>query len=270
MAASIGNGKRLQRGWEAEAASVKKGRGPRQSSVALLADKSIQDNCKTLTPEEIDHIFIGGMSLRQRVRKDKQLKEDKDPAAPKIGKLYWRNLRNKYMHPERIQRQMEPDNSLPLDPKLVAALGACMRGHANRSVLQSYMSQVEYLNQRELVLLLRFLCEVEPSSSGDQLQTCVAVMEGLDRMGCRATYPTEMAVMRPKFDQIATQAWNCVDRVDPPATSGPPAPRSNVPQGSKTSYTCQIGNSEASSAKMQGASPKTCPKLGIPCGWAQL
>ena len=99
MSASTSMGKRLQSGWECESSAAKKARGPRQTSVALLADKAISDNCRSVGPDELDHIFVGGLSLRQRVHRDKQMKEDKDPCAPTIGKRYWRDIRNMYLNP---------------------------------------------------------------------------------------------------------------------------------------------------------------------------
>ena len=206
MASSSASSKRLSNAWEAEQSAAKKARGPRKRAVGALVTKAIDYNCKDLTPEEIDHIFIGGLSLRMRVARDKQLKEDRDPSAPCFGKTYWRDLRNMYMSPNRIQKQMVPKNDLPLDAALAAAVGSAMKGHANRSPLQSHMARCTRVNQRELVLLLRFLCELEPSASRDQLQTATAIMECLSRIKAHADYPVEMAIARPKFDQVATQA----------------------------------------------------------------
>ena len=206
MSASTSTSKRMQREWKSEAEASKKARGPRKVSVPVLVSKAIDYNCKNMSPQEIDHIFIGGLSLRQRVQRDKQMREDKHPEAPIIGKLYWEEIRGMYMDASRLEKQMEPDESLPLSRDLMDALAACLKGHPNRSLLQSYMSSAAAINQRELVLLLRYTCKLEPSASSDQLSTCVAVMEGLYRLQSLTKYPVEMAVMRPKFDQIATQA----------------------------------------------------------------
>ena len=207
MTSSTTATKRLASAWAVEdASSAKKGRGPRKASVQALADKAILDNCKNMEPDELDQIFIGGLTLRERVYRDKQLKEDKGPSAPKIGKKYWQDLRGMYMNPNRIEKQLVPDDRLSLCPALVTALAYALKGHANRSHIQSHMSRVKKVNQRECVLLLRYLCQLEPSASSDQLNTCVSIMEGLHRIGAPASFAEEFALTRAKFDQIATQA----------------------------------------------------------------
>ena len=201
MAASVAGGKKLSPAWMDAHASAPFGR-PRCSSVQVRANKAVLDNCKSLSAEEIDCVFIGGLSLRQRVLRDKVEKEKED-ANHVFGKRYWKNIRRMYTKGTRIEDELpETDGGESVSVGLFKALSQAMRTAPNRAFIQQYLKTAVDLPRPDFLAILKYLCTLEPTASQGQLDTAIILVQTLHRVQASAKWPEEMQTVRLKIDAV--------------------------------------------------------------------
>ena len=132
--------------------------------------KSLKDNFQSWGPEMTDELIIAGRSLRQQLLYDRQLVAAKDPKAPVIGKLYYEQMRDRYMpQSSPIKRLKAVDkNEVPHESLEIALMG--FNQHIKKyDALLDFLETGPMVNQLSLVLLLKHCMKVSPKSGCDGL-----------------------------------------------------------------------------------------------------
>ena len=97
-------GKKLAEEWQlASGSKVKVSRPKRTHSAEAQVRKSLADNFKYMSAAEIDGTVRQGMTLRQRLMRDKQQQLD-SPGSVAFGKCYYQALRDLYADQQSQRR----------------------------------------------------------------------------------------------------------------------------------------------------------------------
>ena len=198
----------LDSSWH-ELSGKKPPRNKRQPSVDEQVRKSLKDNFKSLGPKETDGTVRDGLTLRQRLRVDKE-RAQKDPKSVQFGRKYYDALRQLYADSERAEMCLKPDDTLAARPELLSAATAAMKHPPNRSLMLAFLQTAQELNRTEVVGIFRWFLKLHPASSSDQLEACKNVLEMVARLKLESKFETECKLVRDKFDEVLLQAWDCV------------------------------------------------------------
>ena len=199
-------GKKLAEEWQlASGSKVKVSRPKRTHSAEAQVRKSLADNFKYMSAAEIDGTVRQGMTLRQRLMRDKQQPLD-SPGSVAFGKCYYQALRDLYADGNKVEVLLRPDPSLEVRQELVEAATAALKHLPNRSMLVQFLKVTTALNQAEFVGVLRWMMSLHPSASSDQLKSGLTVLETVARLKLHEKFPHEASLVKSKWDEILLEA----------------------------------------------------------------
>jgi hypothetical protein len=184
---------------------VKAARVCRQQSVERAVQKCIVDNFKGFSDAEVDGIQHDGLTLRQRLLRDKTDKDASGKQAVVTGARYYRELRNLYssnMNP--IKQLIVTDESTPRSEVFNAMLAA-KRPPINRNPLINYLTTAENPNMSEVIGILKWCLELNPLGSACQLRGVMEVMRWVTRCELETTYSKQLAHLKAKFNEALVQ-----------------------------------------------------------------
>jgi hypothetical protein len=174
-------------------------------------NRCLKDNFKEFSSQEIDSIEIDGLTLRQRLARDKRLSR-KNPDMS-MGSNYYRMLKDKYRSSDSVVKKLEVTNQSDLiSPELRTALVALKNANCNKSPLLEFMSGVESLNQKEVIGLYRGTQDLKPNISQKHVQVLVDLMRMILRLELHIKYEKETKLMFPLFDETLCACWDRLKR----------------------------------------------------------
>ena len=151
----------------------------RRSSDAVV-EKMVRDNFRGWSETASNSVAHDGMSLRDRLRYDKQRQQEGAPIT--LGNTYYASLEAEYAPPGHATKLLQVQNPTePICPNLVDALSKARRQSPMRSALSSWLGGQPVGNQKTLVGILRFACELKPWQSSPQLMLVQDIMTWLVR-----------------------------------------------------------------------------------------
>ena len=199
-------GKKLAEEWQLLSGSKAKVSRPKKTnSVDAQVRKSLADNFKNMSAAEIDGTVREGLTLRQRLMRDKQQQQEQ-PGSVAFGKCYYQSLRDLYADGNKVEALLCPDPSLAGRQELVEAATAALKHPPNRSLLVQFLKVTTTLNQAEFVGVLRWMMSLHPSASNDQLKSGLAVLETVSRLSLHEKFPHEASLAKSKWDEILLEA----------------------------------------------------------------
>lgn len=197
----------LESSFDAESARPAKRATPSRPSLAAMVTKAIADNCKGMSAQEIDSVTVNGLTLRQQVQKDKA-RNLETPGSITMGRRYYQALREAYATTENPRSLLQVANSHEVvNDTLFKAMLSCKRNPVNRGPMLNYLQIAEKPNQAELIGILRWCFDLQPSASAEQARGVLETMRFVKRLQLDAHYPNEVNLMKEKFNQGLLQAF---------------------------------------------------------------
>lgn len=156
----------------------------------------ISANLPEATELQLRQHLVDGLSLVDRVAADKD-RAGKD--GRHLGTTYWRHIRKEYGIEAPMAQLRVKDDKQVVDPGLVSALQLARNPNAaqrTKSQLISWCASVEIVNQRSLVGLLKFLCELRPNVNSGSAQALLEVGKMVARLGLMDKFAEEPPCVR--------------------------------------------------------------------------
>lgn len=191
---------------------VKAARVYRQQSVERAVQKCIVDNFKGFSDAEIDGIQHDGLTLRQRLLRDKTEKDASGKQLATTGARYYKEMRNLYSSSANpIKQLIVTDDSTPRSEVFNAMLAA-KRPPINRAPLINYLTTAEAPNMSEVIGIFRWALELNPLGSACQLRGVMEVMRWVTRCQLEEKYATQLAHLKTKFNEalVQVQRYTCL------------------------------------------------------------
>eukprot|EP00971_Amphidinium_carterae_P115334 2284244-Amphidinium_carterae.1 len=189
---------------EAETLESKFRRKPK-TSIANLVQVAIRQNCQGMSHYETDQLVVDGLTLRQRVTRDKEQKE-RDPNGIVMGKAYWEGLRRMYTADSSELKSLGPVNVDAVAPKLFEAISKTRLRIPDRRALAEYCSRTESVNRDEAVAIMKTMCTLDPCKHPEQKDCLMECLSLLARSQLETECAAQYQVMAKRFDSIALQA----------------------------------------------------------------
>lgn len=184
----------------------RKARRPKRNDTEKQVDRCIQDNFRGWGQVEIDSTTAEGLTLRERLTRDKR-RHREDPSFA-MGGPYYKQLRMIYCSSDDpMKRLIVSDPTQTVCPKLVKSSAAAKAQVANRGPLLEWCQTAPPCNQREYVGLLRAALELRPSISSSQCALLVEIIKYICRRDLGAAFATETGVCTEHFDSALTQVF---------------------------------------------------------------
>ena len=202
-----GRGARVDAEWAADPAVGRRARGARVASAAVLTRKAIADNCSQMSSASLDVIIKDGLTLRQRVHRDKQAKLEGENI--KFGKKYWEALRALYADTTTVEGSLHMLPGSEVNPQLYRCLAQALKWPPNRGPLVQHLGMVTAMSRGDVVAVLKYLCRLNAASSEDQCLCAVTIVQTLGRVGAQVENAEHIAIAKPKIDEVLTQALSC-------------------------------------------------------------
>jgi hypothetical protein len=160
--------------------------------------KSLHDNFPGFSEEAMYINQVGGRTLEQTIREDRQRpKSDKFP----MGKLYYETLRTQFQAPNSVWTKLTVlDVDQPEDPQFVAAADAFHATKKSYEELIVWCETVSAINQMIFVGLLRMLLKAPPSKSMQNCSITIAAMNMIKRLDLQTRFTDEVSAMKSHFD----------------------------------------------------------------------
>lgn len=172
-----------------------------------MISKIIRDNFKGWSTEACELTIRDGMSLRQRLSKDKALQVKGLRSSP-MGKLYYTELRALYSSSQSAEQLLEITNpNEPEDGRLMAALEGLFARRKNYEAIESFLACAEMLGQKSTVALFKGCLMFNPASSREHNNLAMSVLEYCKRHDLKAKYPTETGAMRGYFESALVKCF---------------------------------------------------------------
>lgn len=183
-------------------------RGGRRRTLDEVINKCLVDNFRTATKYQVEMLVVDGLTLRQRLERDKATAARNKTGGQGFGASYYRNLRQMYASETAPETQLvvkRPGDVVT--EELTAALKAFRRQPSDRAPLIEWLASRAPASQREAVGVLRVLATLVPHRSCWQLQLGMAMLRWMSRNNIPQHYPEEAAVVRKCMDDILCTAW---------------------------------------------------------------
>lgn len=184
-----------------EAGKVKSGEvGKRARTWESKISKIIKDNFPNWPSAQVDVLQKDGLTLRQRIAKDKALSAEPGSTL-RMGKLYYQDLRELYddgSDPAKLLPVKNP--SEPEDANLRQALIIFIKSRTNTQQLTEWCEMCSCVNQKNLCALFRQILRTYPGQSMQMATLVCDVMKMVVRLGLQAKFKPEVDVMRSHFD----------------------------------------------------------------------
>lgn len=166
----------------------------------------LRDNFKDFTSIQVDGIRVQGMTLRQRLQKDKSEQRRHDKDSNSMGKKYLAEVRLLYALEGGSTGLKVKDESAQVRVELASALRLARGTPAKRGAILDFLQVGTACNQRELIGLLRYAFELKPWIAGPQQAVSMSILQFLVRTNAATMFPDEMSVYRQLADRILSEA----------------------------------------------------------------
>ena len=179
------------------------------NNVEAMVAKSIKDNFKGFGPTEIDGTTIGGLTLREQIRKDK-VQQMQVPGSVITGRLYYAELREKYASgdcPDMLLKACIQDPHASINSALFQAMVKAKNHPINRQPMLEYMSISHEPKREEAIGIYRLCLSMHPSISTDQHLFVMETARFAARLRLMEKYPKETRIMVPKFNEALLKAF---------------------------------------------------------------
>lgn len=182
-----------------------------EMTVARAVQKILVDNFRSFSDAEIDGIQHEGLTLRQRLERDRQAKQSESSVC--MGARYYRELKALYSSSMNPSKQMGvTDDSTP-SKEVFDAMVAAKRHPCNRAPMINYLQTADSPNMSEAMGIFKWCLELNPLASTEQLRGVLEVMGWVRRLGLTASYPTQSSLLNTKFNEALVQAHGLVFHV---------------------------------------------------------
>ena len=173
-----------------------------------VVDKIIVDNFKDKTQMEVDGLIVEGMTLRNRLLKDRR-HHNLAPRSLPMGGPYYKKLKTLYCSDESPFRSLRVlDDSLAIDESLIESLLALKGPTKHRGLLADWLSSTPHCNQSELVGVLKVALEHNPLGSSNSLYIVVDTMTFIKRLSLDKMYGAEVSCLRSHFDTALVRLFS--------------------------------------------------------------
>ena len=172
--------------------------------------QTIRDVFKLCSPEMLDIRKVGGLALRERLKKDKErFKATGEP----MGKRYYASLKSLYRSCTDPEAQLQP--SKPADAKdidvvsdeLVTAMVAANKAKPERSKMQAYCSTSKHTpNQTEACGILCYFISLKYACAKQQ-PVAMDILRWVARTRAHVMYPERWDIVRVDADRALEAAW---------------------------------------------------------------
>ena len=187
-----------------DAASSKKLSKPREKqNVAVRVRKAIFDNCKDLSPDEIDVVRVNGVTLREQLTIDKQ--RDTDGEKVTFGKRYYAVLKSKYLSPGRLEQLLTPKPELPVSSAIFTGVAKALKHPPNRQYIAGALALCTTLGESDCRAVFLLLLKLNPAGSPLQRESAMVILQHLNRLEVFSNFPTETGLMKQRIDEILLQ-----------------------------------------------------------------
>ena len=164
-----------------------------------LVHRSLRDNFKGWSQVDIDGLKVEGLTLRERLTRDKR--QQREDATFAMGGPYYKSIKLLYMSSSDPRKQLLVSNgNEELEPKLVIALTEARKQNPNRHPLLDWLRVSGTCNQRSLVGLLRFTLDIRAGVSIVQATLLIDIMKYLVVNGMDTAFPAEIKLVVMHFD----------------------------------------------------------------------
>eukprot|EP00971_Amphidinium_carterae_P138278 2739860-Amphidinium_carterae.2 len=199
---------KLSAAWAVESAAQEgKYRKKAKTSLANLVQVAIRQNCPELTHYETDHLLVGGVTLRERVTKDKEQKE-KDPKSIVMGKAYWEKLRRDYTSDSNELKSLGAVDMDKVSSKLFEAISKTRLRCPDRRALTEFATRTHTVSKDEAVAMMKVMCTMDPAKHPEQRECLCECLCLLSRSSLESCCAEQLQTMSKRFDSIALQVWN--------------------------------------------------------------
>lgn len=152
----------------------KGGRRKQANADTLINDqvtKCLRDIVAALSEEEQRAVRVDGLTLAERIEKDKRLALSDKASAPPFGKHYFDSLRAQYSAARADTSALEPkSDDCPIGERLIAVVHAPRSHGGSKQLLLQYMQTVAVEpNQSEICGLFAHGLELKPHLGGGHL-----------------------------------------------------------------------------------------------------
>ena len=175
-------------------------------SMPQMVAKAIADNCKGMSAQEIDSVLVNGLTMRQQITKDKTTNLE-TPHAVTMGRRYYQALREDYSTSDNPRTRLVVKNPEEVvSDTLFQAMLSTKKNPVNRGPLLNYLQIAEVPNQAELIGILRWCYDLNPSVSAEQCRGVLETMQYVKRLELMNIFPEEVKLMCGKFNAGMVQA----------------------------------------------------------------
>ena len=194
----------LDAAWQSSGSGAKVNRPKTEKDLAEAVRKALAASCKWAGPDEIDGTFHEGLTLRQRIERDKRAAAAGD-TSKSFGKTYYLQLKEWYGAKTDVRQMlvMKPDHQV--HPDLFKAISQMLRHPPNRSYMKAWAASCTTLQENDIVAMCRVLLELVPHASAEQLYTSVQIISGIERADGWVNHPQIHHVMQNKIDECLAQ-----------------------------------------------------------------
>eukprot|EP00969_Alexandrium_andersonii_P268841 11881946-Alexandrium_andersonii.AAC.1 len=129
-----------------------------------------------------------------------------------MGSRYYRELRAKYSSAANPVNALKVTDASTPSKEVFNHMLSCKRHPVNRAPLIAYLGTAAQPNMSELVGILRWCLELNPTVSQDQLRGCVEVVRWCTRLDLKTKWPEQIALCSKKFNDALVQALSSSKR----------------------------------------------------------
>ena len=165
-------------------------------------DRCIQEHCGHMTSKQLDSDLVQGQTFRQRLL---SLKRGAKSRKGKVSTKQLTSLAKRYGAGEVAGGGLHvADATMPVDPNLETACGLALHKNLSlksRSPLIACLRTLAVINQREVVGVLRCLCQLNVVANIQVRRDVVQIIQELTRLDVHVHCAAELAQLHNMFDQ---------------------------------------------------------------------
>ena len=170
---------------------------PMEMRVKQILRGSFRGSPASLT----DGVLYEGLTLRQRLTRDKELWLQDRKAHP-MGGPYYAELRKKYGGREAVEALLQARLGQEISQRLWDAMVAAQNKQKPvRSRLLHYMSTVQAVSQGEFIGLLKYMLGLN-AKLPEHMHACKELLGMIARLSLRMLYEEEFFIASPRVHDI--------------------------------------------------------------------
>lgn len=180
----------------------------KRNNTAAIVQRVLNETFGDMTDAEKDGVRVGGLTLRERLMRDKSSQRKGSDNKVVMGKKYYEEQRRDYAQGAMSRAALKVKNldEVP-DARLLSAVKLARQNVPQRGDLYDYLETGPAPKQSEMVGLARFFMELKPWVSDANLKMACAVVKYWLRVNADTTFHEEMEVVRPMIDKTLVAAW---------------------------------------------------------------